>query len=549
MADHEHGGNLDSRPVVLAALVGIQVLQVVVSSVANYLLLARITDPRTTVSFDEAFNQYLSNAIVWGGIYVLARITLGRGAFAHNGVLSSADIDEGPLGTVVHYLYFSIETQTLVGFGDFAPLHPVVQVLSAIQMTLGFFYSVVIIAITAGNHDEDFALHEETYGKRVRAHGLLRQIIVDTPWVRTSRRFVRRNLLYITISVQLAFYTVLFAIDSNVFHRENDSFENDMLAFGFIVQAIQLLVTVALSLKAVHHKAVLTPRFLIHSFLTVSLTFGGIYTITYLAGRESFYIPCVPKNINSTSTVECKSGHSANWHRKHNHNHTGAGGGGGGGGGGGQWEEDAMEYQNNFIIVCLRFIYFSITVSTGVGYGNIFPSAWYSLLLVSAHMLLQQVFLVVVVGIGIQKLHFLVEEKALRKEMFRQRLREVREAGLGTDAFMAYLRSGGQLLHGKRVARPPQISTPSLPSAASSSSSEAARAGAAAAAVLSRHGVVEGNPSHHGLQEDQQRRVGEGQQEQGVGDGNRTNTTSFDAAYSDWLIFLESGKLPAKSKK
>lgn len=130
---------MDTRPVAAAVLIGIQVLQVAVSFGANYLLLSRIIDPRTTVSFDEAFNQYLSNAIVWGGIYVLARITLGRGAFAHNGVLSSADIDEGPLGTVVHYLYFSIETQTLVGFGDFAPLHPVVQILSAVQMILGFF--------------------------------------------------------------------------------------------------------------------------------------------------------------------------------------------------------------------------------------------------------------------------------------------------------------------------------------------------------------------------------------------------------------------------
>ena len=91
-----------------------------------------------------------------------------------------------------------------------------------------------------------------------------------------------------------------------------------------------------------HHKAVLTPRFLVHSFLTLTLTFGGIYTCTYLASRKSFYIPCVPSNVNSTRTVECKSGHSLPWHKKHGHNHTN------GGGGGSQWQEDAEDYQNNF---------------------------------------------------------------------------------------------------------------------------------------------------------------------------------------------------------
>ena len=29
----------------------------------------------------------------------------------------------------------------------------------------------------------------------------------------------------------------------------------------------------------------------------------------------------------------------------------------------------------------------------------------------------------------------------------------------------------------------------------------------------------------------------------------RTNTASFEAAYDDWITFLESGKLPSKSKK
>ena len=48
------------------------------------------------------------------------------------------------------FLYFSVTTQTLVGFGDIAPVHPVARALSVVQQLVGLFFAMVIVSMTLG---------------------------------------------------------------------------------------------------------------------------------------------------------------------------------------------------------------------------------------------------------------------------------------------------------------------------------------------------------------------------------------------------------------
>ena len=80
---------------------------------------------------------YLLLAVTWAVVYGIIE-QLAPGSFALKESASG--------GRWIQLLYYSIVTQTTLGYGDVTPLSPVAQIWSALEATLGVFYLGILVA-------------------------------------------------------------------------------------------------------------------------------------------------------------------------------------------------------------------------------------------------------------------------------------------------------------------------------------------------------------------------------------------------------------------
>ena len=84
---------------------------------------------------------YLLLAVTWAVIYGIVE-QLAPGSFALKESASG--------GQWIQFLYYSLVTQTTLGYGDVTPISPVAQVWSALEATLGVFYLGILVARLVG---------------------------------------------------------------------------------------------------------------------------------------------------------------------------------------------------------------------------------------------------------------------------------------------------------------------------------------------------------------------------------------------------------------
>jgi hypothetical protein len=84
---------------------------------------------------------FLLMAIMWAYIFDVIE-TLQPGSFQ-----VTADYAQG---TRVHFLYYSFVTITTVGYGDILPVSPIARAFSILEMVVGQFYLIILIARLVG---------------------------------------------------------------------------------------------------------------------------------------------------------------------------------------------------------------------------------------------------------------------------------------------------------------------------------------------------------------------------------------------------------------
>ena len=84
---------------------------------------------------------YLLLAVTWAVVFGIVE-QLAPGSFALKQSASG--------GQWIQFLYYSLVTQTTLGYGDVTPISPVAQVWSALEATLGVFYLAILVARLVG---------------------------------------------------------------------------------------------------------------------------------------------------------------------------------------------------------------------------------------------------------------------------------------------------------------------------------------------------------------------------------------------------------------
>jgi hypothetical protein len=129
---------------VIAEVLSILILVTSISYIFRYVLFSKkIT---TDILFASMVN-YLLIAILFARIYATIDYMVPH-SFSYSDNLLSAD---GALLST-HFSYFSLVTIATLGYGDIVPLHPMAQMLAAIEAVIGQFYVAMVVAWLVSMH-------------------------------------------------------------------------------------------------------------------------------------------------------------------------------------------------------------------------------------------------------------------------------------------------------------------------------------------------------------------------------------------------------------
>jgi hypothetical protein len=375
------------------------------------------------------------------------------------------------VGVLFVMLFFSVETQALVGLGDTIPTHPWSQCLSIVQEVVGVGFSIIIIsqvlpalgtkalmkearkkaatapsgplpvpaspeegallspsvddgpleesldleALTRQTSAESLRVSEDGDSSSVlstnssvsaqlareeRPRAIAERFhmphpappptwlssIVHDATVSAVRHWARRRLVLVTLLLQVVVLAVLVsdpAVDQVVL-RSAGAQSVAPIAVAIVLQVIQVAVIVATSLKFVHYAWSLTVSAVFQAYLSLAIAFSGIYLLEFLLvpGVEAFAIP--PRAWESL--------------------------------GGGEAPMQALPV---LVSLAFEFLYFSLSIQTTVGFGDVVPTAWYSRLACMCHILISVLFNGIVLGYGLAN----IGEARRRREELKRSLR------------------------------------------------------------------------------------------------------------------------------
>eukprot|EP00003_Mantamonas_plastica_P022820 TRINITY_DN3951_c0_g1_i3.p1 TRINITY_DN3951_c0_g1~~TRINITY_DN3951_c0_g1_i3.p1 ORF type:complete len:331 (+),score=44.17 TRINITY_DN3951_c0_g1_i3:242-1234(+) len=168
------------------------------------------------------------------------------------------------------------------------------------------------------------------------------------------------NLLVLTALWQTLNVGILSLMDDAVVDGQSVTTLDVGLGIMIFFQLLLLIFMIAISIKLakqIKHRSV-TTLFLARSYVSTCLLFAGIYTLIFRIDPKSFT---------------------------------------------GIFEHEVGERANNVPIFLLfvKFLYFSITTMTTVGYGDLIPRLWYSYLVVNIEMLVSVTYITVIFGRGL----------------------------------------------------------------------------------------------------------------------------------------------------
>ena len=247
------------------------------------------------LDFQNAWILYITKILMFAGFYMLTYVSFNH-AFTHTSALRKYNEfgnDRELIEMYMVFVYFSVSTQSLVGFGDISPIHPTSQLLAAAQMALGTFYSVFILSQTMTRFEKPKKL---SGGQK--KHGCMHRI-TRIRLLRKIRRKVRDYLFLFTFFWQLTNVLILYFAVDNIFEAK----DRPMLFISLVFEAIQVMIILVTSLKFVRKTYKVTIRFLISSYGAIILTFGAIYTLIYIAygGEHNGFV--LPSHIYDIYSV------------------------------------------------------------------------------------------------------------------------------------------------------------------------------------------------------------------------------------------------------
>ena len=159
--------------------------------------------------------------------------------------------------------------------------------------------------------------------------------------VRSIRRFLRRWLLFVTLTGQGLHLLWLYIVDGSVFDKlKHGAVPDTLLAImSMCVQVVMVVTVVATALVYVRHSERITLNYLIQCFLSVCVHFCGIYVMIFLFQGHAAW-----------PVVDFSEDHL-------------------------DGDADGLAYADGFWETAMRFLYLSIVIMTTTGCNSLSPKS------------------------------------------------------------------------------------------------------------------------------------------------------------------------------
>lgn len=332
--------------------------------------------------------QYISLiitfAVLYYTIFVYNRLSFVIDGYSANNADDITDLVDSDTRTTnnvislyIYIVYFSCTIQTSTGFGDIQPVEWYSELLTNIQMLAGMIYSVGIFGLTLTyfmtyqaniSHDNN-PINVVQHVQNVLDHTFNHRIF------HTMHHITNHYLLLISVCIQLLSLVLLSTL-SDPFSIVNPRYSTGkilVLVLCGILVLIHLFIVMNASLKLATSVQcnTITINFLIHSYLSTCILYGLIYLFLFM----------------STSS--------------HEFSHT---------------TDLPLDIFNVFII----YLYFSITVMTSTGFGDLYARGTIARVSVMSEMLVSVVYGFIIVGLGMSHIINKLDEQAANKLKLQQ---------------------------------------------------------------------------------------------------------------------------------
>jgi hypothetical protein len=320
--------------------------------------MAHLTTRIHDINLGSAWRYYVVFVISFAGRYILLYIS-SESTFASTFSFAWGQKKLSMMEVVILFLYFSTACQTGVGYGDIAPNQTVSEIMAVIQMLIGIAFSVFIISMTLSRFVDNTL--PTAPSSRV---GSVMARIKSNETVRWIRRRIRKYLLPTTFLWQLISILILYLSSDYEKTKVQDSAgRNAVIVICFILQGIQCLALLFVSLKFVRRTHQVSLSFLSQSFAAVVLSFAGIYATMYILLKPDI-IDDEHQNLPF------------------------------------YFNEDQPP---TFGTVILKLTYFSCVTMTTTGFGLIKPQHWATHIAVIVQMLISTLYHIVIFGLGLSR--------------------------------------------------------------------------------------------------------------------------------------------------
>lgn len=208
----------------------------------------------------------------------------------------------------------------------------------------------------------------ETGGGTCASARLCWEAIAHDSTVTMLRRWARRRLVLLSVLIQLAIGAVLVADPKfeDVLEGRKGLTEISVLWGAVVLQVLQVCVIVSTSIKFVARAWSVTVLVLLQAYVALILAYSGIYLLLFFLGgnQEAFSIP--------QRALEDPNG-----------------------------GEEPVQSTSALLALAFEFVYFSFSVQTSVGFGDVAPQVWYARVACVSHILISLVFNSIVLGYGL----------------------------------------------------------------------------------------------------------------------------------------------------
>eukprot|EP00467_Chlorarachnion_reptans_P022433 CAMPEP_0114493848 /NCGR_PEP_ID=MMETSP0109-20121206/4329_1 /TAXON_ID=29199 /ORGANISM="Chlorarachnion reptans, Strain CCCM449" /LENGTH=598 /DNA_ID=CAMNT_0001670829 /DNA_START=236 /DNA_END=2032 /DNA_ORIENTATION=+ len=330
-------------------------IQCVVCGMVFFATIQIARDFRTSFSEpSNMFKVFFATLTAFAGIYFLISVT-DQSSLVRTGIDQDVSESADVLIMGIRCLYFSTATITSVGFGDVVARHWAAVTVSSIEMILGMSYTVgfFVICLHQFREREHFLALSGKQQRRGIVSKCFKWIRDNVPGAECARKIVIRFLLLVSLAVEIIAVSIFMSHGSNPFQQGAEK-DVTLIAVSITIQLMELflilLVSMRLVQKAKSHEV--SVSFLLQSFFSTAILFAGVYFTLLLINSNAF--------------------------RYYSQNRK----------------------KDGVFKVAGELMYFSITVMTTTGYGDIYPATWYAQLAVCIQMVVAFIYTVVIIGLG-----------------------------------------------------------------------------------------------------------------------------------------------------